>query len=542
MKTLLLAIAILWQSTQTAIAPDTTIAERQIHPMVEKGGVPVDADSTIFLFNGIGPYSLKQRVSQLQKRLNDLGEVQLELTPLSISYNDEVNDIIIRDKVLMTINRDDAKALGLSLRGATEYYFDLLEKKLSQKEPVFSNLLFVNIGVAILIIAAFIFGLKYYNRLFRLLSFKLRGQKGKLFRGVNIKHYELLTEEKQITLAGYLLSILKYALLLVIVYLLLPALFALFPWTQGIANQLIGYVIDPLLSIGQKVVDFIPNLLFIGVIVFVLKYVIKLLKFFSNEVASGRLIINGFYPEWAKPTFNIIKGIFIALGFVGIWPLLPMSNSKIFQGVSTFFGLLVALGGAGAFSNIIAGLVITYMRSFKIGDRVKIGEVIGDVKEKALLNTKIKTIKNEIITIPNSQMISSHTINYTTANDEEGLILHTTVTIGYDVPWRQVHELLVSAALATEHVKKKPLPFVLQTSLDDFYVSYQLNARTREIQKMAVIYSELHKNIQDKFNEAGVEIMSPHYGAHRDGNQSTIPQQYLPEDYQAPWFRMKKEE
>ncbi|NVK84527.1 MAG: mechanosensitive ion channel [Cytophagia bacterium] len=542
MKTLLFAIAIFWQSTQATIAPDTIVVEKQIHPMVEKGGVPVDPDSTIFLFNGIGPYSLKQRVTQLKKRLSDLGEVQLDLTPLSTSYNNDVNDIIIRDKILMTVNQADAKALGLSLKGATEYYYDLLEKELSQKEPVFSNLLFVNIGVAILIIAAFIFGLKYYNRLFRLLSFKLRGQKGKLFTGFSIKQYELLTEEKQITLAGYLLSVLKYALLLFIVYLLLPALFALFPWTQGIANTLIGYVIDPLLSIGQKVVDFIPNLLFIAVIVFVLKYVIKLLKFFSNEVASGRLIINGFYPEWAKPTFNIVKGIFIALGFVGIWPLLPMSDSKIFQGVSTFFGLLVALGGAGAFSNIIAGLVITYMRSFKIGDRVKIGEVIGDVKEKALLNTKIKTIKNEIITIPNSQMISSHTINYTTANEEEGLILHTTVTIGYDVPWRQVHELLVDAALATEFVKKKPHPFVLQTSLDDFYVSYQLNARTREIQKMAAIYSELHKNIQDKFNEAGVEIMSPHYGAHRDGNQSAIPQQYLPEDYQAPWFRMKKEE
>jgi small-conductance mechanosensitive channel len=267
-----------------------------------------------------------------------------------------------------------------------------------------------------------------------------------------------------------------------------------------------------------------------------------MLAFFTEEISKGRLVINGFYSEWAKPTFNIVRGIIIALGFVGIWPLLPMSDSKIFQGVSTFFGLLVALGGAGAFSNIIAGLVITYMRSFKIGDRVKIGEVIGDVKEKALLNTKVKTIKNEIITIPNSQMLNSHTINYTTANDEQGLILHTTVTIGYDVPWRQVQELLVNAALATEHVKKKPLPFVLQTSLDDFYVSYQLNARTREIQKMAVIYSELHKNIQDKFNEAGVEIMSPHYGAHRDGNQSTIPQKYLPEDYEVPWFRIKNKE
>ena len=216
-----------------------------------------------------------------------------------------------------------------------------------------------------------------------------------------------------------------------------------------------------------------------------------------------------------------------------------MSDSDIFKGVSTFFGLLVALGGAGAISNVIAGLVITYMRSFKIGDRVRIGPVIGDVTEKSLLNTRIKTIKNEIITIPNAQMLSSHTINYTTANDENGLILHTTVTIGYDVPWRTVHKVLVEAALATEHIKKLPKPYVFQTSLDDFYVSYQLNARTREIHKMAYIYSELHKNIQDKCNEAGIEILSPHYGAQRDGNQSTIPSDYLPEDYQAPYFRFK---
>lgn len=219
-----------------------------------------------------------------------------------------------------------------------------------------------------------------------------------------------------------------------------------------------------------------------------------------------------------------------------------MSDSDVFKGVSTFFGVLLALGGAGAFSNVIAGLVITYMRSFKIGDRVKIAEVVGDVTEKTLLNTKIKTIKNEIITIPNSQLLSSHTINYTSANEEDGLFLFTTVTLGYDVPWRKVHKVLVEAALATEFVKKLPKPFVLQTSLDDFYVSYQLNVRTREVHKMANIYSELHQNIQDKCNEAGIEIMSPHYGAVRDGNQSTIPQENLPEDYQARWFRIKKED
>lgn len=245
----------------------------------------------------------------------------------------------------------------------------------------------------------------------------------------------------------------KIARLLIIVYLLLPLLFSLFPWTQGIAKELFGYVIDPLKDIGLSFLGFIPDLLTILVIIGVGYYLLKILKFFQFEIARERLVIPGFYPEWAKPTYNLVKTIVLALVFVAIWPLLPMSNSTVFKGVSTFFGLLIALGGAGAFSNIIAGLVITYMRSFKIGDRVKIGDVVGDVKQKTLLNTKIKTIKNDIVSIPNSQMINSHTINYTSANDEDGLMLFTTVTIGYDVPWRQVHELLIEAALKTEHVK-----------------------------------------------------------------------------------------
>jgi small-conductance mechanosensitive channel len=160
--------------------------------------------------------------------------------------------------------------------------------------------------------------------------------------------------------------------------------------------------------------------------------------------------------------------------------------------------------------------------------------------EKALLVTRIRTIKNEDITLPNSAILSGHTINYTTTAKELGLILHTGVTIGYDVPWKQVHELLIQAALATDGIMKdeKHKPFVLQTSLDDFYVAYQINAYTDQSHRMAAIYSGLHQNIQDKFNEAGVEILSPHYRAARDGNMTTSPANYLPKDYKAPSFNI----
>ena len=190
---------------------------------------------------------------------------------------------------------------------------------------------------------------------------------------------------------------------------------------------------------------------------------------------------------------------------------------------------------------MVAGLVITYMRPFKIGDRIKIGDNIGLVLEKSVLVTRIRTIKNEEITIPNATVLSGHTINYTTSAKELGVILHTTITIGYDVPWPKVHDLLIRAAMDAEGVLKADdkKPFVLQTSLDDFYVAYELNAYTDLPEKMALTYSNLHQQIQDKFAEAGVEIMSPHFGEIRDGSAVNIPPAYLPKDYSAPAFNIR---
>jgi small-conductance mechanosensitive channel len=225
--------------------------------------------------------------------------------------------------------------------------------------------------------------------------------------------------------------------------------------------------------------------------------------------------------------------------FVLIFPYLPGSESPIFKGVSVFLGFLFTFGSAGSLSNIIAGIVLTYMRLFKNGDRVKIGEVFGDVIEKSMLVTRVKTIKNEIISIPNSTVMSSHTINYSNESETgQGLILHTTITIGYDVPWKLMHETLLKAASRTNLLLKEPNPFVLQTSLDDFYVSYQINAYTKNPNKQAGIYSDLHQNIQDCCNEVGIEILSPHYRAARDGNMVTIPANYLDKNYKAPSFNV----
>ncbi|HSH14200.1 MAG TPA: mechanosensitive ion channel family protein, partial [Desulfurivibrionaceae bacterium] len=245
-----------------------------------------------------------------------------------------------------------------------------------------------------------------------------------------------------------------------------------------------------------------------------------------------------FPADWAQPTYKIGRFLVIAFTAVVVFPYLPGSDAPAFKGVSLFIGVLFSLGSTAAVANVVAGIILTYMRAFVIGDRVKIADTIGDIIEKTLLVTRVRTIKNEDITIPNAMVLGSHIINYSSSARERGLILHTTVTIGYDVPWRQVHELLLGAARASENILAEPPPFVLQTSLDDFYVSYQLNAYTDQPNRMALTYSALHQNIQDRFNAAGVEIMSPHYAALRDGNQVTVPEENLAKSYVAPAFRL----
>jgi small-conductance mechanosensitive channel len=336
-------------------------------------------------------------------------------------------------------------------------------------------------------------------------------------------------------------KLLKWIIILNLIYLTLPVLFGIFPWTGGFSGKLISYFLNPIKHILISVWYYLPNFFTIIVLIIFFRYLLRILFYFKKEIERGALKIPGFYVDWANPTFQIIRVLVLAFALIIIFPYLPGSDSQVFKGVSVFLGVLFTFGSAGALSNVVAGLVLTYMRAYKIGDRVKIGDAVGDVVEKSLLVTRIKTIKNEIVSIPNSTVMNSHTTNFSAEAKEHGLIIHTTVTIGYEKSWRQIHDLLIKAALATELINKEPAPFVFQTSLDDFYVRYQINAYTNAPNEQQNTYSNLNQNIQDVFNEAGVEIMSAHYQYIRDGNQTTVPADHLPDDYVAPAFRVKTE-
>ena len=293
-------------------------------------------------------------------------------------------------------------------------------------------------------------------------------------------------------------------------------LLSLFPWTYSIASQVFELAAGPLRVFARALVVQIPSLFFLAFIIVITIFTLRGIRFFFDEIEKGRISFGGFYADWARPTFNIVRVAVFAFALVVAFPYIPGSGSDAFKGVSLFFGVLVSLGSGSAMANAVSGIILIYMRPFAIGDRVRIGETVGDVVDRNLLTTRIRTTKNERVTIPNTNILSGQIINFTAKARTRELILHTSVTIGYDVPWRQVHELLLTAARATENVMADPEPFVLQKGLNDFYVEYELNAYTDQPRLIPATYSGLHQNIQDAFDAAQVEIMSPHARMVRD--------------------------
>lgn len=377
------------------------------------------------------------------------------------------------------------------------------------------------------------------NKLLRVVKLKLIRFFEKKLNVLSDKGFAFFRPRHTITFITNTINAIRFISIIILIYISIPLIFSVFPWTRSIGQQLIDAIINPVKFVLLSFVNYIPNILTIVVIYFITRYILKFFKFIASEIEAGNMKFEGFYQDWAMPTYNILRSLLYVFMFVIIFPYLPGSNSKVFQGVSVFLGVLISFGSSSAISNIVAGIVLTYMRPFQIGDRVLINNFLGDIIAKNLLVTRLRTVKNEDITIPNSNILNSSTINYTLAAKEENLILHTTVTIGYDSDWKQIHELLINAGKKSIGVCNSKEPFVLQTSLNDFYVAYELNVFVSNVD-LPNIYSELHKNIQDEFNKAGVEIMSPHYTSLRDGNNTAIPNQYLADDYVSSGFKINK--
>ena len=494
-------------------------------------GVPViaEGDTLFYLFTKRGGYAPQQRAQMTGAAIEEIGK-RFNLRPdsVSIDHSDIVSDLMYGNKVLLSLTDQDALWEGVSRDSlAKERRQNVITKLHEMKAEHSVWRMAKRILYFLLVIVGQYLLFRLTNWLFRKLKVRILRLKDTKIKPVSIQGYELLDAQKQANLLVFLAGIGRYILMGIQLVITVPLIFIIFPQTEGLAYRLLGYIWNPIRNIFVDIIDYIPNLFTIVVIWYAVKYLVRMVLYLAREIEAGRLKFNGFYPDWAMPTFHIVRFLLYAFMIAMIYPYLPGSKSGVFQGISVFVGLIVSLGSSTVIGNIIAGLVITYMRPFKMGDRIKLNDTTGDIIEKTPLVTRIRTPKNEVVTVPNSFIMSSHTVNYSTSAREYGLIIHSEVSSGYDVPWRQVNQILIDAALNTPGVVDDPRPFVLETSLSDWYPVYQINAYIKEAHKMAQIYSDLHQTIQDKFNEAGIEIMSPHYMAVRDGNETTIPKDDL---------------
>ena len=518
------------QMKLTAYAADSVKRTRQklridsLRQVTQGVPVIVDDDTLFYFYAKRGGHTPQQRAENVANDITALGKrFNLKPDSLYIESSDIVTDVMYDNKVIVSFTDQDGLWEGCTRdQLAADKRLVILEKlKVMKEEHGFLQLCKRVAYFVLVLVGQFLlfWGTNWLFRRVKVRIVKLRNTRLKPF---SIQDYELLDTHKQVKLLIFLASLVRYAFMLLQLLLSVPLLFSIFPQTKNLAFQLFSYIWNPVKSILVGIVSYIPNLFTIFVICLAIRYLVRLFRYLAGEVQSERLKLRGFYPDWAIPTYHIIRFLLYAFMIAMIYPYLPGSNSGVFQGISVFVGLIVSLGSSTVIGNIIAGLVITYMRPFKIGDRIKLNDTTGNVIEKTPLVTRIRTPKNEVVTIPNSFVMSSHTVNFSQSAREYGLIIHSEVSIGYDVPWRKVNKLLIEAALNTPGVVDDPRPFILSTSLNDWYPVYQVNAYIKDADKLAQIYSDLHQSIQDRFNEEGIEIMSPHYMAVRDGNASTL--------------------
>jgi small-conductance mechanosensitive channel len=503
------------------------------------GDVVIDGRHILSVYQSVGSISPRERADKITDRIIAVAKGDVPPESVGLSPREAWTEIAAGDKLLMVVTDGDAKLAGkLRKQLAIEDAGNIRQAILNyRKEHNWRSFLWD-------ILYAFLATIALVPFVWIVRKLRLHGR-GRLEKWIEARTESVGKKSAWQVGVTYVVSVilalgavLRWLLLIALFQIYVTVVLSFFPSTRSVSYAITGWVVGALSQLSKSALNYLPNLVVIAVVIVITAQVFRLIAIVFAEISKGNLSFSGFYPEWAAPTARLVRGLVLVLVVIIIFPYLPGSKSPAFQGISIFVGVLLSLGSSSAVANAIAGIILTYMRSFSVGDWVKIGDTLGEVVEKNALVTRVITMKQEIITIPNATVMNGSVMNFTREAKTTGVIFHTTVTIGYDAPWKTVHQLLIGAALDTKHVLHTPTPFVLQTSLNDFFVSYELNAYTDVPREMQFIYSDLHQNIQDRFNQAGVEICSPHFSALRDGNTITIPDQFRPPGYNAPAFRV----
>ena len=484
---------------------------RQVTP-----GVPlvVGGDTLFTVYASLGGEDAQHRVEFMERKILQIGK-SLRTTTDSVHVFDSelTSDVMCGEVVLVRVSDLDGLWNGTTRQQLASEHARIIHVKIEQLQQEYglkAKLYGLAWAVVLIVLQIIFFVLtsRFIGWMRREIAGGLRGH----MRSVVVKGYELLNVEQAKRILFILSRVLQALLVVLQLFISLPLLFSIFPETEKFTWNMINYVWSPLRDIFLSFVYYFPNLVKIVVIIFVVRWVLKVIHHMSDEIEAGRLKIDRFYQDWAQPTYQIIRIFILAFTVIVIWPLLPGSDSGIFKGVSIFVAALFSLGSTASIGNLISGIIITYMRPFQVGDYVLIGDREGTVIEKNAFITRLRDIKENVITVPNNSILSQSTVNYTAAvRQAGGTIVHSDFTFTYKVFREQIEPLLLEAASRCQLLLKTPPPFVLVTQLEDFYTRYQINAYTQESQRLFEVYSELHKNILDVFRENHLEPTSSHF-------------------------------
>ena len=468
---------------------------------------------TLFRVRGTSTYPAEERARNIAERIEEVARTA-SITPEAVRAvtDDQVVNITAGDRFLVMVTAADARLEAIDRPLLAKVYLDRIQRGLrayrQAREP---GMLLRAAWRAVAASAVLLGALLALRWLFRRLEARFGRRYEEKIHSVQFQSFEILRAQRIRGAVRAVVGALRAVTAGVLVYFWLQFVLGCFPATRPLAARLLSLVLDPLSRLGSGLLAQLPDLAFLLVLYLITRWLLGLTRLFFDAVGRGHVALSGFEPEWALPTYRIVRMAVIAFALVVAYPYIPGSRSAAFQSISIFLGVMFSIGSSSFISNIIAGYSMIYRRAFRVGDRIQVGEIYGDVSEIRLQVTHVRSVKNEEIVVPNSTLLNSSVVNYSALARSRGLILHTTVGLGYETPWRQVEAMLLQAAERTPGLLREPAPFVLQKSLGDFCVVYEINAYCDAPAEMAQLYTRLHQNILDVFNEYGVQIMTPAY-------------------------------
>jgi small-conductance mechanosensitive channel len=483
--------------------------------VVEQPTAPVVLDGvTLFRVRGISSYPAERRAAEIANRIADVAaDRAIPAESLVVQDTPTASIVVAKGQRLFGVLDADAELEGLTRQLVAGAYRDRVAEAITEfRRDREASTLWKDFSRAAIATLGFLLLVELDRRTLRRVRGAVTARYRSKVQDVRFSTVEIVRGDQIWNVLQHAVRILAVLVAFVAAYVYLNYVLVLFPWTRALGRSLTNILVQPLKTLATGFLAFIPDLVFLIILAVITRWILRLVRLYFARVAEGETEVRGFDADWAKPTERIVRFVIVAMALVIAYPYIPGSDSEAFKGIGVVVGLMFSLGSASIIGNLVAGLGIAFRRAFRVGDRVRIGDTVGEVTQVELLTTYLRSPKNEQIVIPNSLILNNEVVNYSAlVRSGAGLIVHTNVGIGYETPWRQVEAMLIQAARRTPGIRAEPEPFVLQRSLGDFAVNYEINAYTNEPRRILATYSDLHRNILDVFNEYGVQIMTPAY-------------------------------